>query len=77
MKKVYVKKWAVPSDTRRKRYIVSLTPDGRYECSCAGWIFRHKDCRHIKMVKENPHMYEEIDVGVTGIIVDIADSLKG
>ena len=62
----YIRKWEVPSFTNPdKIYIVSLTKNGEYQCSCPQWIFRRKECKHIKMIKEreidNPRFSERLD----------------
>ena len=43
-----------------KTYVVSLTEDGEWECSCKAWTTRvpRRDCKHIKKVKEDPEKYE-------------------
>ena len=52
----YVKQWKVRSDRDpNMQYVVSLKPDGTYECSCPHWIYRLKkrggECKHIEKVK--------------------------
>ena len=52
----YVKQWKVRSERDpSKQYVVSLKPDGTYECSCPHWIYRLKkrggECKHIEKVK--------------------------
>jgi len=32
--------------------VVSLTKDGKYECSCPTWIYRRKEYAHIQAVKD-------------------------
>lgn len=55
MATVYVKQWNVESNSSRgKFYKVSLTENGEYQCSCPAWIYRRKECSHIKMAKANP-----------------------
>jgi len=34
-----------------KFYTVSLKFDGSYECFCPHWIYRHRECKHIRKVK--------------------------
>jgi hypothetical protein len=47
-----VQKWEVRSHSDpNKYYTVSLRKDGVYECSCPHWIYRHKECKHIREVK--------------------------
>lgn len=56
MTKRYVKKWRVQSNSdNNKFYTVSLTEDGKYECSCPAWIYRRKECSHIQFAKANPN----------------------
>jgi len=51
--KEYIRKWLVSSRTTSgKKYVVSLTKDGEYECSCPVWIFTRKECPHIQAVKK-------------------------
>jgi len=48
----YVQQWKVRSERNpSKFYTVSLKHDGSYECSCPHWIYRHKECKHIRKVK--------------------------
>ena len=52
----YVKQWKVRSDRDPNiQYVVSLKPDGTYECSCPHRIYRLKkrggECKHIEKVK--------------------------
>jgi len=50
--KVYANKWNVRSHSDpSKSYMVSLTDDGQYECSCPQWIYRRKECKHIQQIK--------------------------
>jgi len=55
-------------------YIVSETIDGKWECSCKGWIFKWrrlgKDCHHIELAKAHPEKYE-IDKEMTEKGADI------
>ena len=75
MAKKYIKKWKHPSRSREgKYYVVSLTEDGTYECNCRGWIF-NRNCTHSRNVRMYSHRYEEIDVDITGFIVDISVSI--
>jgi len=53
----YIRKWEVPSFTNPdKIYTVSLTKNGEYQCSCPQWIFRRKECKHIKMIRERENI---------------------
>jgi len=52
----YVKQWKVRSDRDPNiQYVVSLKPDGTYECSCPHFIYRLRkrggECKHIEKVK--------------------------
>ena len=54
--KHYEQQWQVQSHRdRQKEYVVSITKDGRLECSCPDWIYRHGreeyyQCKHIKEI---------------------------
>lgn len=55
----YKRKFIVPSSSKLgKKYLVSLTEYGEWQCSCPHWIYRHLECNHIRKVKENPSKYE-------------------
>jgi len=45
----YKQQWTVTSSDGKREYIVSVTTDGQWSCSCVGWT-RHmpRDCKHIK-----------------------------
>ena len=52
----YLNQWIWPSNTTSATYIISLTYDGEYQCSCYGWT-RHvprRDCTHIRDLKATP-----------------------
>lgn len=56
----YVKRWKVPSSSdASKTYTVALKKDGSYACSCPEWIYRRRECHHIRQVKANPEGGEE------------------
>ena len=53
----YLNQWTVPSDSNPSdSYTVSLTYDGKWQCSCKGWTMHvpRKDCKHIRRIKEDP-----------------------
>ena len=51
----WVKKWKVESNSSDRVYIVSLSDQGIYGCSCPAWKFRRQECSHIQFVRrENP-----------------------
>lgn len=44
-------KWNVQSESNpTKFYTVSRNTDGSFSCSCPAWIYRRKECKHIKGV---------------------------
>jgi hypothetical protein len=55
----WVKKWKVEGSTHwgrkqplRSIYVVSLSVDGTWGCSCKGWTMHQgRDCKHIETVK--------------------------
>ena len=47
----WVQKWAVPSSSSDKEYVVAVDKDGNYGCSCPVWKFRRQECHHIQAVK--------------------------
>lgn len=32
-------------------YMVVITPDGKYKCTCPDYIMRQRPCKHIEKVK--------------------------
>lgn len=45
----YLKQWQIESESKPgKYYTVSLDDNGNYSCSCPQWIYRHKECKHIR-----------------------------
>lgn len=54
MSKEYLEQWTVPSSDGKREYTISLTLDGKFECSCPDWINRRQQkgehCKHIRMV---------------------------
>jgi len=68
MAKQYAKQYKVENSKGTGHYIVSLTYDGNWECSCIGWT-RHvprKDCKHISLARIGRGF--EINVSKTPII---------
>lgn len=47
----YIKKWQVPSESNGNIYIVSLTDENTFACSCPAWIYRRQECKHIQRLK--------------------------
>lgn len=49
----YQKRWKVQSFTSGGAYVVALTRDGEWQCSCPHWKFRRPEggCKHIRRVK--------------------------
>ena len=57
MAKKYLKQWSVPSSTNKdKKYKVSMywsevNEAFVFECGCPHWIYRHKECHHIRQIR--------------------------
>lgn len=47
----WIKKWQVDSDSSSSIYVVSVTANGEYGCSCPRWKFKREDCKHIQQVQ--------------------------
>lgn len=56
----WIKKWNVESESGNGNYVVSLSDQNIWGCSCPAWKFRRQECKHIMRVKLNPERYEEI-----------------
>ena len=56
----WIKKWHIKSENSNREYVVSLSDEDTWGCSCPAWKFRRQGCKHIKRVKLNPERYEEI-----------------
>jgi len=54
----WVKKWHIKSESSNKEYVVSLSDENIWGCSCPAWKFRRQECKHIIMVKLNPGRYD-------------------
>ena len=53
MQNKYIKKWKVPSfSDPSKEYVVSLTTEGHFVCSCWAFLKTRKPCKHINSVLE-------------------------
>ena len=48
----WVNKWTEPSDSGNGNYVVSVSVDGVWGCSCPSWKFKRRECDHIQRVKE-------------------------
>lgn len=51
----WINKWQIKKDSG-KTYITSQAVDGSYGCSCPAWTLNRKECKHIKMVKNDTTM---------------------
>lgn len=72
----YVKKYTVLSDSvAGKEYLVSITENGQWQCSCKHWITRHVECKHIIRVKQNPEAYET-SLGTTTVGLELNPSRR-
>jgi len=60
MRLKWIKKWNIESESGNGNYVVSLSDENEWGCSCPVWKFRRQECKHIKRVKLNPERYEEI-----------------
>ena len=49
----WVRKWTSESWARGKNghWVVSVSVDGVWGCSCPDWIFRRNECHHIQEIK--------------------------
>ena len=47
----WIERVPVDSETSDATYIVGVSVDGEYGCSCPHWKFRRQECKHIKSVK--------------------------
>jgi hypothetical protein len=57
----WVKKWHIKSESSNREYVVSLSDENTWGCSCPAWKFRRQECKHIVRVKLNPERYKEIE----------------
>jgi len=55
----WIRKWDIESESSNKKYVVSLSDEDTWGCSCPAWKFRRQECKHIVRVKLNPERYEE------------------
>lgn len=59
-----------PSASRKDTsYIVATNDSEEWGCSCLGWIYRHKECRHIQSVKLFLVFAEEREEEITPVII--------
>jgi len=47
----WIKKWKVLRSTGDGYWIISVTKDGLWGCSCPVWKFKRHECKHITLVK--------------------------
>jgi len=45
------KRWRVQKSTEDGYWVVSISEEGIWGCSCPVWIYRRQECKHIKLVK--------------------------
>jgi len=41
-----------------RKYIVSETIEGEWQCSCPVWKFRRRECHHIRQAQADPAKYQ-------------------
>lgn len=76
MTQKYAKKYIVPSEnTVGTEYLVSITENGQWQCSCKHWTTRHVECKHIAKVKQNPEAYET-SLGTTTVGLELNPSRR-
>jgi len=44
--------FTIPSQFKKDRYTITETPEG-FECSCADFKYRHRQCKHTRAVDLN------------------------
>ena len=49
----WIKKWQVPKSSGDGFWIVSLSDENTWGCSCPVWKFRRQECHHIMLVKNS------------------------
>lgn len=54
----WVKRWEIESWAGKDPYVVSISVDGQWGCSCPQWKFRRKECKHIQEVKARENWKE-------------------
>jgi len=54
----WVKKWHIKSENSNREYVVSLSDEDTWGCSCPAWKFNQIECKHIIRVKLNPSLYD-------------------
>lgn len=74
----WVKRWSVPSESNpSKSYVVAQNREGEFGCSCPVWIFRRKECKHIRNVltdaMSTTPIIKSVDISPTEQPVSIKD----
>jgi hypothetical protein len=49
----WIQKWPVQSHSSNRIYVVALSDDGSWGCSCPSWKFHRRTCKHIREIKFN------------------------
>jgi hypothetical protein len=44
----WIDKWEVPSSSSNRTYVVSVSDNGEWGCSCPSWKFHRRICKHIQ-----------------------------
>ena len=57
----WIKKWHIKSESSNREYVVSLSDENTWGCSCPAWKFRRQECKHIIRVRLNPERYKEVE----------------
>ncbi|MHC4311235.1 MAG: hypothetical protein ACYSW3_02045 [Planctomycetota bacterium] len=52
MSKKKVNQWDAPSESSDKTYKVTEYDDDTWACGCPHWIYRRKECKHIRDAKD-------------------------
>ena len=47
----WIERIPVDSETSDATYIVGISDEGEYGCSCPHWKFRRQECKHIRSVR--------------------------
>jgi hypothetical protein len=48
----WVERWEVPNSNGDKNYVVAVSEDWIWGCSCPQWKFRRIECKHIQRKKQ-------------------------
>ena len=46
----WIERIPVDSETSDATYVVGISDEGEYGCSCPHWKFRRQECKHIRSV---------------------------